>query len=236
MQELIIENIPVLFSRKNIKNINLRISKPDGIVKISAPYLTSMKSVEEFVIKNKEWIINSQSKIKTKSTSQSSNFLFDSNFIFDTGKLIKVWSKKYTLEILPSFRWGILLDDKLMRANFYVTHNSSNDLKLQFLKKWYKQELLEKAAHLFKKWLDFTGLAPAKIDVRFTKSVWGTCNNKTGRIMLNGQLATLNPKYLDYVILHELTHLKYSNHGQDFKNFMSAYMPDWKTYRKELNG
>lgn len=44
--------------------------------------------------------------------------------------------------------------------------------------------------------------------------------------MLNGQLATLDSKFLDYVILHELTHLKYSNHGEGFKSFMTKYMPD----------
>ena len=44
--------------------------------------------------------------------------------------------------------------------------------------------------------------------------------------MLNGQLVAMDKKYLDYVVLHELTHLKYSNHGEGFKNFMTQYMPN----------
>lgn len=56
--------------------------------------------------------------------------------------------------------------------------------------------------------------------------MWGTCDKKKKRIMLNGQLVGMDKKFLDYVILHELTHLKYSNHGKDFKDFMSKYMPD----------
>lgn len=57
---------------------------------------------------------------------------------------------------------------------------------------------------------------------------------RTGRIMLNGQLATMNPKYLDYVVLHELIHLKHDNHGPQFKEMLTKYMPNWKSIRKEM--
>lgn len=53
--------------------------------------------------------------------------------------------------------------------------------------------------------------------------------------MINGMLVTMDEKFLDYVVLHELTHLKYANHGEGFKSFMSHYMPNWKILRKELN-
>lgn len=53
MEKLVIENIQVSFSRKNIKNINIRISEPNGEVKVSAPLYISMKRVEKFIASKK---------------------------------------------------------------------------------------------------------------------------------------------------------------------------------------
>lgn len=53
MSQIIIENIPITFTRKNIKNLNIRVVRPNAEVKVSAPYLMSMKRVEDFIIKHK---------------------------------------------------------------------------------------------------------------------------------------------------------------------------------------
>lgn len=65
---------------------------------------------------------------------------------------------------------------------------------------------------------------------------WGTCNSKAKRIWINLQMVEKPLECLEYVILHELTHLKISNHGKDFIAHMDKYMPDWKDKRTLLNG
>ena len=54
MERIVIENIPITFTRKNIKNINLRIVEPNGEVKLSAPILISMRRIEKFVGERKD--------------------------------------------------------------------------------------------------------------------------------------------------------------------------------------
>lgn len=49
--------------------------------------------------------------------------------------------------------------------------------------------------------------------------------------MLSGMLVVMDERFLDYIILHELTHLKFANHGPDFKNFMTEHMPTWQDTR-----
>ena len=66
------------------------------------------------------------------------------------------------------------------------------------------------------------------------KTRWGTCNTVTGKIWLNLQLAKKPLICLEYVILHELTHLKVRNHGKDFIAVMDRYMPDWQTIKKKM--
>lgn len=193
MERIVIENIPITFTRKNIKNINLRIVEPNGEVKLSAPTLMSMRRIEKFVGERKDWILSSQRKVieRSKSKTNYTNQLFE---------------------------------------------NCANEREIKQQKKWCAQELIEQAKPYFEKWKNITGLFPDEIVIRWPKTLWGSCDKKKKKIMLNGQLVAMDKKFLDYVILHELTHLKYANHGADFKNFMTEHMPNWKEVRRELNG
>ena len=64
---------------------------------------------------------------------------------------------------------------------------------------------------------------------------WGTCNTSTGKIWLNLQLAKKPIECLEYVILHELIHLKVRNHGPEFVTEMNRYMQNWREIRNQLN-
>lgn len=66
-------------------------------------------------------------------------------------------------------------------------------------------------------------------------SRWGSCTPKTGRIRLNLQLGLMDPQFLEYVLVHELTHLWESGHGRAFRERMSLVLPNWKELRRELN-
>ena len=66
-------------------------------------------------------------------------------------------------------------------------------------------------------------------------SRWGSCNTRTKKINLNLQLVRYPLQCLEYVILHELAHLRVHGHGADFKAILDRFMPDWKTRRKLLN-
>lgn len=63
----------------------------------------------------------------------------------------------------------------------------------------------------------------------------GSCTPKTGRIRLNLQLGLMDPRFLEYVLVHEMTHLWENGHGEDFQRRMSAYLPQWRQLRRELN-
>jgi hypothetical protein len=67
------------------------------------------------------------------------------------------------------------------------------------------------------------------------KTRWGSCNSKAGRIWINLQMAEKPPECLEYVVLHEIIHLKIHNHGREFKNMLDRYMPYWREIRKHLN-
>ncbi len=85
------------------------------------------------------------------------------------------------------------------------------------------------------KWGPIIGREPTKITLRTMTSRWGSCTPRTGRVRLNLQLGLMDSKLLEYVLVHEMTHLWENGHGEGFQKRMNAYLPQWRQLRKEIN-
>lgn len=72
--------------------------------------------------------------------------------------------------------------------------------------------------------------------MRRMKSRWGVCNYVKRRVTYAWMLALKGRGEVEYVVVHELTHLKAHGHGPDFKALMDARLPDWRIRRRRLNG
>ena len=77
------------------------------------------------------------------------------------------------------------------------------------------------------------GEHPNKVRIRDLNYAWGSCSTKRN-ISINEKLAKHSEKEIEYVILHELCHLKHMNHSKQFWNLVEENMPDYKSIRKEL--
>jgi predicted metal-dependent hydrolase len=64
---------------------------------------------------------------------------------------------------------------------------------------------------------------------------WGSCNIGARRIWLNLELGWLDPKYLEYVVVHEMTHLLERRHNRRFYALLETFMPEWRSLRHSLN-
>jgi predicted metal-dependent hydrolase len=98
-----------------------------------------------------------------------------------------------------------------------------------------KQRIRQQLPDLLQHWVPVVGRGPSSISLRLMTSRWGSCTPATRRIRLNLELARLDPKFLEYVLVHELTHLHVHGHGPEFQRRMNLYLPKWKVLRKELN-
>lgn len=99
-----------------------------------------------------------------------------------------------------------------------------------------RRELQAVVPGLLEYWADQMGLEVPEFKIRRMTSRWGTCNTQAKRITLSLELARRDPELLEYVIVHELTHLLVRPHNEHFYAIMSIHLPDWKAKRKELNG
>jgi len=85
---------------------------------------------------------------------------------------------------------------------------------------------------LIPKWESITGLHPAGYKMRAMRTRWATCNIRTRMLCFSTMLYDKPDEFVEYVVLHELAHLKVANHGADFKALLTFYMPNWRVVRK----
>ena len=102
--------------------------------------------------------------------------------------------------------------------------------------KWYKKQ----AKQLFLERLDYNynnfsrNIPYPKLRIRKMSSRWGVCNIETHVITLNLELIKRHIDYLDYVIIHEMSHLIYGDHSRSFWKLVEDNMPNYKKYREEM--
>ena len=82
-------------------------------------------------------------------------------------------------------------------------------------------------------WSEITGLHPSYVKITFAEKRYGSCNGKNG-ICYSYRLMAYPEKAVDYVIVHELAHIKHKNHGAEFYKLIEKYMPDYRDYEKIL--
>lgn len=87
---------------------------------------------------------------------------------------------------------------------------------------------------LVEKWEPILGVKAGSLAYRKMKSRWGSCQPSTGRICINTVLALCPPECLEYVVVHELCHLRVPGHGRDFRALMDGVMPDWRERKAKL--
>lgn len=116
-----------------------------------------------------------------------------------------------------------------------VRKESSPKQRESFVNEWYRNLLKQEVAKYLPKWEKTTGLYCSSWQSKYMTTKWGTCNTNTQKIWLNLQLAKKPIESLEYVILHELAHLKVKNHGPEFVAVLDQYMPQWQERKRLLN-
>lgn len=102
--------------------------------------------------------------------------------------------------------------------------------------KWYKEQAkILFLDHFDKLYCKFSKKIPyPQLKIRKMTSRWGVCNIRLKTITLNLELIKRDTKYLDYVIVHELSHLIHGDHSPAFWKLVGENMPEYKKYREEM--
>jgi hypothetical protein len=116
-----------------------------------------------------------------------------------------------------------------------VRPQSSLQKRQSILAAWYREELRKEAWPMIEIWQQRLHVRCNKLFIQAMSRQWGSCNPVTGNIRLNTQLAQKPKRCLDYIVLHELAHLRVPGHGEAFQALLNAHQPDWQERRALLN-
>ena len=223
---IVVSNISVEVIKKNIKNMHLSVLPPDGRVRVSAPTQLTDEAITMFVRTKLGWIKKQQEKFQLQLRQSERQYV--------SGETLYVWGKQYFLQVEYSYKGNVLTlsGDK---AILTVRKESSPKQRESFVNEWYRNLLKQEVAKYLPKWEKTTGLYCSSWQSKYMTTKWGTCNPTSKKIWLNLQLAKKPIECLEYVILHELAHLKAHNHGPEFTAILDQYMPYWREHKRRLN-
>jgi len=129
---------------------------------------------------------------------------------------------------------GVVMRSKTI-LELHVRPRADVATRRKFLMNWYRQQLREMIPPLLTKWQERLGVRVSDFGIRKMKTKWGTCTVEARRIWINLEMAKKSADSLEYVVMHELAHLRVRHHDDRFIAIMDKHLPRWRSLREELN-
>lgn len=213
--------------KKVIKNPNIKV-RPTGEVLLTVPLETSDEYIEKLLIKRDSWI-------KEQLEFFKKNFVVAKEKNYISGDSVKYLGRSYRLKVMASKEEKVTF----YRGYIYIHTEKieDRDCKKLLLETWYRKRCEIIFNEIVQKYVKTLNLSLDKVGIRDMRTRWGSCNYEKRKINLNTKLIEKSKYCIEYVVLHELAHLKYPNHGKRFYNYLLTHMPDyeWRKERLEEN-
>lgn len=208
-------------TKKKIKNIIIKINR-EGEILVSAPLNVSDSYIRKVIASKEEWIKSKLASVVSKKEKLER---------LNSGEVFNYLGKSYIVEVKRSeFEYCELKDDRFL---IYIKENS-NQRREFLINRWIVENFYPKVVEMTKDIGKKIGYSANVIKFKDMKTRWGSCNSLTRSITYNHQLYQKSMDIIEYVVLHELSHIPYPHHQKSFWDFVERYMPDWKIRRKLL--
>lgn len=199
-------------------------------INVSASPTEPMSNIIHLIQHNSAWLKEKQIYYTHNKPPKHNHWTINGSFLY-LGKYILI--KPHFAAMSPLFTGNpdapehgdLLLIDNLTHTTPNTVENQCQQWLQQHALRWFKERLQWFQQH--------TGRSCQAIRLSKAMRSWGQCNSQ-GIIGLNWRLIHLPPKQIDYVIAHELAHIKYMNHSKAFWQEVATIMPDYEPYKAAI--
>jgi len=222
--EIDLQGRPVGYSLKQsqrTRGIRLEIRSETGLT-VVVPRKYTRQQVLDILKQKAGWILKhlptnkpAQMPLFTQELGQGDKLLF-------MGRPIEIVIRESAVSS------AVLHGNKLQ-----VSTGSRDGAIPKILEMWYRQQAATVFTQKADGFKEIMGLRYNSIYIRGQKTRWGSCS-PAGNLTLNWKLLMAPEEIVDYVVIHELAHLKHMNHSKKFWDLVGRYCPGWKKYRKWL--
>ena len=210
---------------KDIKNVHLRVFPPDGRVRVSAPRRMPASALRTILEDKRAWIEAKRAKMQAQEAVAPWNF--------EDGEVHDVWGVPHRLQVVERVgRARVTMGEGVL--TLVVPLDTERERRGEILERWYRRNIEQSLHDLLPRWEARMGVSVTKVQVRRMKTRWGSCSTGKRTIRLNTELARRPPECLEYVLVHELTHLHEPSHNRRFYALMDRYLPTWRVAKEVL--
>lgn len=226
LTQITVGDVTVDVIKKDIKNVHLSVHPPSGRIRIAAPSHFNLDTIRVFAISKLKWIRKQQAKLQEQDRETPREYIERESHY--------VWGKRYLLKICErDLAPSVELNHSRMVLN--IRPRTTKQARQNIVEGWYREQIKREIPGLLDKWEPILGVKISKCLVRRMKTKWGSCNVASRNILLNTDLAKKPSQCLEYILVHEMTHLLERTHNARFVAFMDGFVPKWRSYRQLLN-
>lgn len=215
---------------KRRRTISIFVDPFDGVF-LRAPLRPSLQELSKLVHSKAIWILNKQRQIEeTKEFLPRREFVGGESFLY-LGRQLRLVVLNHTKKSHPGIK--VRQGKFVISLNSHYTELGQRRFVRKLLVNWYKrhaQAVLKKRASLYAKKLK---IHLPELHLANQSKRWGSCSSK-GKVRFNWHIIMAPMSLVDYVVAHELCHLKHINHSKDFWQLLGSIMPDYEERRERL--
>lgn len=222
--------IPYQVSYDNNRKSRVAIHvNPDGSVAVNAPHGFSEESIKQAVQKRARWVVGHVSEAKER-------YAHVRPLEYVSGEQVLYLGRRYMLKVIPVDRKPSPARLRGNRLEVETANGLKDDIKAR-LRAWYRvrgRDYLSRRIDALAKTLPWVD-APPPFRLLEMSRQWGSCS-PSGEIVINPHLVKAPQNCIDYVLIHELAHLKHHDHGPAFWNLLDAHAGEWRKAKHHLDG
>lgn len=205
---------PYTLIRSQRKTLTVQIKNAE--ITVRAPKTLSQNRIEQFIAEKQAWILSKQTEQTDKVAEQPC--------LSDNSQLLYL-GRPYTVILSPNTKRLQLTENQLLLP-------ANNQQTQKLVENWLKQQAQNHIVQRCQHWADIMQVEGLITEIRFrkTRSQWGRCSHD-GRLQFNYLLMMAPTAVIDYVVIHELSHLHYMNHSPAFWRRVQQFCPDFQQQR-----
>jgi predicted metal-dependent hydrolase len=216
---------PVRLRRSNRRTLAISVN-PDGSVGLTAPQRADVAAIQAKVAKRATWIRKQQRAFTAMNAKRMPRR-------YVSGATHRYLGRQYRLKVRKGADAGV----KLSAGYFHVVTPDGSEAGVEtLLAAWMRERANEQFSRRlaeWRSWCERHRIPAPRLILRSMPKRWGS-THKDGRIALNPELVHAPSACVDYVIAHEICHLKHTNHGPEFFRLLDVIFPSWRVVKHRL--
>jgi predicted metal-dependent hydrolase len=211
---------------KDIRNLHIGVYPPDGIVRVAAPPAMDRAAIHSALVLRLSWIKRRIRAFETQRRESPREFV--------AGESHWIMGRRYRLRVTGRRpRTLVRIDGDHLHVEVRGLNGAAAVGRA--IDRWRRAELAARAAPLVEHWAARLDVALPAVGIKRMNTRWGSCVRENGRIWLNLALSRTSAACLEYVIVHELAHLRFRAHDARFTTLVADCLPDWRRSKALLS-